>query len=197
MKPVPEYAMRAYAVLYTTYGIRESFTQAELEWVVGESMRKKIFAVLLGSGWLTKVSRRVYRCAEPGSIFSGMASFRVHDIMQEAKRPYAFTRMSAIEIWSDYSYVQRSIKKSPYHLEILRQDIAYWKGFFSERGIPSYVGEGSTVGEYVTLYPLERVQAVERHGVRVIPYRRALRMAEENELFSYAAEYMREHHAAA
>lgn len=189
--------MRAYAVLYTTYGNEESFAQAELEWVVSESMRKKIFAVLLGSGWIHKISRRTYRCAEPGSIFRGMASFRVHDLMQEAKRPCAFTGMSAIELWSDYSYVQRSMKKSPYHLEVLRQDLPYWKRFFSGRGIPAYVGEGSAVGEYVTLYPRERIRAVGRHGVRVIPYRRALRMAEDNELFSAAAEYMREHHAAA
>ena len=30
----------------------------------------------------------------------------------EAKKEYVFTELSAVEIWSDYSYVQRGIEKS-------------------------------------------------------------------------------------
>ena len=59
--------------------------------------------------------------------------------MKQAEKPYAFTGLSAIEIWSDYSYVQRGIEKSPYFIKVLKKDIAYWKRFFNSNNIPNYI----------------------------------------------------------
>src|SRR3990167_56300 len=146
MNEIPAFAQRAYAIFYTQHGSSETFGQEELDWVVRESMRKKVFAVLLRAGWLEKVSRRGYRCVEPGRIFAGIAGFQVPEMMREATRPYAFTGMYAIELWSDFSYVQRSMKKSPYHLKVLRRDLPYWKEFFRSRSIPSFLRKGSTFG---------------------------------------------------
>jgi len=196
MNEIPAFAQRAYAIFYTQHGSSETFGQEELDWVVRESMRKKVFAVLLRAGWLEKVSRRGYRCVEPGRIFAGIAGFQVPEMMREAARPYAFTGMSAIELWSDFSYVQRSMKKSPYHLKVLRRDLPYWKEFFRSRSIPSFLRKGSTFGEHILLFPAKSIRSVERHGLRVEPYRSTLRMAERNRLFGYAAEYMRKHAAA-
>src|SRR3989338_3922097 len=150
---IPQYCLRAYALFFARHGSREPFRQSELDLIVGQSMRKKIFAVLLKSGWIAKASRDSYKCIEPVIALKGLLDFKVPEIINEAKKPYAFTNLSAIEIWSDYSYVQRGIEKSPYFIKIFRKDLKYWKGFFSKRHVPNYVNKCSTIGEYVILIP--------------------------------------------
>ena len=57
---IPGYGLRAYALFFSRHGSSESFSQNELDWIVGQSMRKKIFSLLLKSGWIRKVSRNSY-----------------------------------------------------------------------------------------------------------------------------------------
>lgn len=188
---IPQYALRAYALFYSEYGSREAFKQSELDWVVGQSMKKKIFSVLLRSGWIVKESRTTYRCIPPKKVMQAILEFRVPEIMRETKRPYAFTGLSAIEVWSDYSYVQRGIKKSPYYIKILDKDIDYWKEFFNKNNIRYYMSEGTTIGEYVILVPLKQISYEVKDGIKVEPFQKTLKIAEGNELYTPAAEYMK------
>src|SRR3989344_4783708 len=111
---IPQYGLKAYALFFAKHKDREAFKQSELDWIVGQSMKKKIFSLLLRSGWIKKQSGNTYICINPEVIINSLLKFKVPKIMEEAKRDYAFTNLSAIEIWSDYSYVQRGIEKSPY-----------------------------------------------------------------------------------
>ena len=188
---IPQYCLRAYALFFWKHGSREPFKQAELDWIVGRSMKKKIFSLLLKAGWITKMSRDSYRCLEPEKVVRGLMEFKVPEIIKEAKKPYAFTNLSAIEIWSDYSYVQRGIEKSPYFIKVLKKDLKYWKEFFNKNNIPNYVNEGSTIGEYVILVPVCRIDAVDKQGLKVEPLKRVLTIAKDNEMYSYAYNYMR------
>ena len=188
---IPQYCLRAYALFFTRHGSREPFKQSELDWIVGQSMRKKIFSRLLKSGWIEKESRYSYKCIEPQKVVKGLVEFKVPELIKDAKKPYAFTGLSAIEIWSDYSYVQRGMEKSPYFIKVLRKDLRYWKEFFSKRSIPSYVNEGSTIGEYAILIPAEGINAVEKDGLMAETLKNTLAMAKKNEMFSYAYNYMR------
>ena len=188
---IPQYCLRAYALFFSKHGSREKFKQPELDWIVSRSMRKKIFFILLKAGWIKKESRDSYRCMEPENVMKGLVEFKVPELIKEAKKPYAFTNLSAIEIWSDYSYVQRGIEKSPYFIKILRKDLKYWKGFFNQKNIPNYMNEGSTIGEYVILMPVNSIDAVDKEGLKVEPLKRTLTIAKENEMFSYAYQYMR------
>ena len=188
---IPQYCLRAYALFFARHGSREPFRQSELDWIVGQSMRKKIFAVLLKSGWIAKASRDSYKCIEPVIALKGLLDFKVPEIIKEAKKPYAFTNLSAIEIWSDYSYVQRGIEKSPYFIKVLRKDLKYWKGFFSKRHVPNYVNKGSTIGEYVILIPVPIINSVDKGGLKVEPLSIALKIAKNNEMYSYPYSYMR------
>src|SRR3989338_6199182 len=194
---VPQYCLRAYALFFSKHGSREAFKQSELDWIVSQSMKKKIFSILLKSGWIAKESRDSYRCLEPERVIKGLVEFKVADIVKEAKKPYAFANLSAVEIWSDYSYVQRGMEKSPYFIKVLKNDLRYWKEFFNKRNIPNYVNEGSTIGEYVILMPVERIDAVDKDGLKVEPLKKTLAIAKENEMFSYAYNYMRKKHGAA
>ncbi len=191
MMELPPYGLRAYALLYTRHGSRGAFRQNELEWMVSEPMRKKIFALLLRSGWLVKESRGEYRCVKPEEAVKGLLAVRVPAVLKEAKWPYALTGMSAIEVWSDYAYVQRSFERSPYFVKVFKKDLNKWRTYLNSRSIPNYVGKGSTIGEFVILEPVERLARVEKGGWNVEPLQEALREAEGNYLFAYAAEYIR------
>lgn len=188
---IPQYSLRAYALLFWKHSSRESFKQSELDWIVSRSMKKKIFSVLLRAGWITKASRDAYRCLEPERVVKGLMEFRVPELIKESSKPYAFTNLSAIEIWSDYSYVQRGIEKSPYFIKVLKKDLRYWKDFLNKRSIPNYVYEGSTIGEYIILMPVDKIKFIDKNGLKVEPLKKTLAIAKENEMFSYAYNYMR------
>lgn len=191
MYTIPEYALKAYALFYSKHGSREPFKQTELEWIVGQSMKKKIFSILVNSGWLVKVSREKYKCTSPNIVMVHLLDFKVPDAMKQAEKPYAFTSLSAIEIWSDYSYVQRGREKSPYFIKILKKDMSYWKKFFSDHSVPHYINKGTTIGEYVILMPVDSVQSTEKDGIKVEPLKEALRAAKSNKMFAYPYKYMR------
>ena len=188
---VPQFVLRAYALFYSKHSSIEQFRQSELDWTVSQSMKKKIFALLLRSGWIKKNSKDSYKCLEPKDIIKGLLEFKVPKLIKESERQYAFTGLSAIEIWSDYSYVQRGIEKSPYFIKVLKKDLRYWKEFFNKRSIPNYVNEGSTIGEYVILIPANNINAVDKEGLKVEPLKKVLVIAKENEMYSYAYSYMR------
>ncbi len=192
MSEIPQYCLRAYALFNSKYGSREPFRQSELDWIVGQSMKKKIFALLLKSGWIVKESRNSYKCVDPDKVMKGLLEFKVPEIMKEAARDYAFTNLSAIEIWSDYSYVQRGKERSPYFIKILKKDIRHWKEFFNRRNIPSYTGQGSTIGEFVILIPVSRLHSEKKGTLKVEPLKETIKTARNNEMYSYAYNYMKD-----
>ena len=102
------------------------------------------------------------RMREPEKAITGLLEFKVPNAVKMAERQYAFTGLSAIEIWSDYSYVQRGMEKSPYFMKVLKRDLGYWKAFFNKHDIPVYVNDGGTIGEYVILEPVAALKAVRR-----------------------------------
>jgi hypothetical protein len=194
---IPQYGLRAYALFFTRHGSKESFRQSELDWIVSQSMKKKIFSLLLRAGWIKKKSSNTYVCVNPGKAVLGLLEFRVPQVMKSPDREYAFTDLSAIEIWSDYSYVQRGIDKSPYFIDVLAKDLGYWKVFFSRNGIPFYINAGTTIGEYVILKPVDHIEAVKKDGLQVVGLREAEKLAKANEIYAYAYEYMREKYGSA
>lgn len=188
---IPAYALRAYALFYSKYGSREPFTQAALNWITGMSMKKKIFSVLKRAGWIQKKDWNNYICVRPDEAIAGLLEFKVQEIMKEATRPYAFTGLSAIEIWSDYVYVQRSRERSPYFIEVLREDIPYWKRFFQQHSIPVYVEKGTTIGEFIIIIPKNNIESVQKGNISVVQLNRAMTMAKENEMYAYPYQYMK------
>lgn len=195
MIELPPYGLRTYALLYRKYGSRDPFEQRELEWSMSTSMRKKVFALLLRAGWIVKVSRREYRCVSPAEAITGLLEFRVPEVLKKSQLPYALVGSSAIEIWSDYVYVQRGIERSPYFVKILKKDLHKWKNYLNRESVPNYVGAGSTVGEFVILIPItEKLNFVEKDGFKVEPLKEAMKEAGKNYLHSYALNYMKKKH---
>src|SRR3989338_11713064 len=100
---IPQYGLKAYALLFSKHGIQGKFRQSELDWVVSVSMKKKIFALLVRTGWIHKNAGQTYSCTNPSEAIRGLLEFRVPEMMKNAKKKYAFTQLSAVEIWSDFS----------------------------------------------------------------------------------------------
>jgi hypothetical protein len=100
--------------------------------------------------------------------------------------------LSAIEIWSDYSYVQRGREKSPYYIKILKKDLRYWKAFLSKNKIPNYVNSGSTIGEFIILIPVNRLTNEEKDGLMVETLKETEKMAKTSSFYRYPYNYMRE-----
>ena len=187
---IPQYGLRAYALLFSRHGVKEGFRQSDLDWIVSTSMKKKIFSLLLRAGWIVKKSSETYSCRNPTEVIKGLLEFRVPHIMKPAKKKYAFTRLSAVEIWSDFSYVQRSVEKSPYFVRVLHKDLKYWKEFFNKHEIPNYVSAGATIGEYVVLIPVRDLFFEEKDGFKVDSLKITMKYAEANDIYDYAAKYM-------
>jgi len=188
---IPQYGLRAYALFFAKHGLNESFKQKELDWIVGQSMKKKIFSLLLRSGWVKKQSDNTYVCINPEIIIKSLLEFKVPQIIKEAERNYSFTNLSAIEIWSDFSYVQRGKEKSPYFIKVLKKDLKYWKNLFNRNNIPNYVNEGSTIGEYIILISVKKLKFVEKEGFKVESLKETIKLAKSNEIYNYAYNYMR------
>ena len=188
---IPQYGLKAYALFFAKHGTKEEFKQSELDWIVSQSMKKKIFSLLLKSGWIKKHSIKTYVCIPPEKIITGLLELKVPGLIKKAEREYAFTNLSAIEIWSDYSYVQRGIEKSPYFIKILKKDLKYWKNFFNKSNIPNYVNNGATIGEYVILIPVRKLRFIEKEGYKVESLRDTMKLAKSNEIYLYAYKYMR------
>jgi hypothetical protein len=189
---IPFYGLRAYALFYSRHGTNEEFTQSDLDWIVRKSMKKKIFSLLLNSGWIRKINRSTYQCVNPEEVFKGLLEFKVPEIIKESTKPYAFTGLSAIEAWSDYSYVQRSREKSPYYVKVLKKDLKYWKAFFNKKRIPNYVREGATIGEFVILVPVEKMTPTNKEGVMVDDLQETMKAAKSNTTYDYPYNYMKE-----
>jgi hypothetical protein len=189
---IPPFGLRAYALFFSRHGTNEEFTQNELDWIVGQSMKKKIFSLLLNSGWIAKKSKNTYVCLSPQEIFKKILEFKVPQIIEKAIKKYAFTNLSAIEIWSDYSYVQRGIENSPYFIKVLRKDLNYWKSLFNKNKVPNYVKEGSTIGEYVIFIPVDKIEATKKGNLQVEKLKETMNMAKENNIYLYAYNYIKD-----
>jgi len=188
---IPQYGLKAYALFFARHKDEEEFKQSELDWIVGQSMKKKIFSLLLRAGWIKKQSDNTYICINPEIVINSLLEFKVPQIIKEAEKDYAFTNLSAVEIWSDYSYVQRGIEKSPYFIKVLKKDLKYWKNFFNSHNIPNYVNEGTTIGEYMILIPVQKLNFVEKEGYKVESLKETIKLAKLNEMYLYAYNYIR------
>ena len=193
---IPQYGLKAYALLFSRHGAHGEFRQSELDWIVSVSMKKKIFSLLLRGGWIKKTAKGAYSCTNPSDAIRGLLEFRVPEIMKGAEKAYAFTQLSAVEIWSDFSYVQRGVEKSPYFIKILQKDLKYWKEFFNRKEIPNYVSLGGTIGEFVILIPVRSLSFEEKNGFKVDSLKETIKYARSNEVYAYATGYIRRKYGA-
>lgn len=151
IEPIPIYGETAYAILYNRFGSQQ-FSPDHFKWFLSESMKKKIFHVLEKKGWIKRIGRAIYVCNKPEDIIAGMVAFKVPQLLEATGRKYCYTKMSAVEIWTNFSYIQRSWEHSPYFIRVLENDKAFWVNYFRAYHVPVFIGNPKTsLGEFVVL----------------------------------------------
>jgi len=191
-EPIPTYAQQAYAILYNRFA-DQPFDSDYLGWFLSRSMVKKTLHALEKKGWIRRVRKGSYVCLEPGEVFKDMVQFNVPRLLEEAGKKYAYTGASAVEVWTDYSYMQRSWEHSPYFVKVLRKDLESWTKYFREHKVNVFVEEAEpSIGEFVVLFPEERLDFEVYDGKPVDKLREVAKFCERNiEVFEYPLAYLK------
>jgi predicted RNA binding protein YcfA (HicA-like mRNA interferase family) len=191
-EPVPIYAQQAYAVLYNRFA-DQPFNSNYLAWFLGKSMVKKTLHVLEKKGWIQRVKKGSYVCVRPDETFRAMVQFRVPRLLEEAGKPYVYTGASAVEVWIDFIYVQRSWEHSPYFIKVLRGDVVFWTRYFREHRVNVFVREAKpSIGEFVVLFPEGKLKFDVYKAKPVDKLKEVVRFCERNiELFEYPLAYLK------
>lgn len=189
---VPTFAQEAYAVLQSRFG-PDSFPSNYLSWFVSKNMVKKILHVLEKSGWIRRVEKGKYVCVSADEIFRSMVEFKVAELLAEAGRKYTYAEASAVEIWTDFTYMQRSWEHSPYYVKVLRSELKEWVEYFRGHRVKVFVENAEpSLGEFAILKPRDKLIGEEHNGFPVEPLEAIVRYCERHiETFEYPLAYLK------
>lgn len=192
VEPVPPFAQEAYAILRARFA-GDPFPASYLGRFISDAMVKKTLHTLETAGWIRRVERGTYVCVAPDEVVRSMVAFRVPDLLEDAGMPYAYAEASAVEVWSDFTYIQRSFEHSPYYVTVRREDAEAWIAHFRDHRVTVFDDEvRPALGEFVVLRPRDAVEASEHDGVPVEPLDRVVRYMEEHlDAFEYPLAYIR------
>ncbi len=171
----------------------DSFPADYLSWFVSRSMVKKTLHTLERAGWIRRVEKGSYVCKNADDIFESMIEFKVPSLLSEAGMRYAYTEASAVEVWTDFSYIQRSWEHSPYFVKVLRNDLGRWIDYFRKHKVKVFTSKPElSMGEFVVLKP-SRGFAIETHnGLPVDPLESAVAYSETHiHTFEYPLAYLK------
>ena len=190
-EPVPAYAQEAYAILRNRFA-GGSFPADYLSWFISISMAKKTLFVLEHAGWIRRESRGSYVCVNADDVFSSLLEYRVPRLLQGSGMKYAYAGASAVEVWTDFSYVQRSWEHSPYYVKVMEGDLKKWVSLFRAHRIKAWVLKPeAALGESVTLEPEKRLSPDTYGGLPVEALGEVVRYCEEHvEAFEYPLAYL-------
>lgn len=184
--PIPIYLQEAYAILFNRFG-EGKFQSNYLNWFLSKSMTKKILHGLERRGWIKRVRRGTYVCKKPNEIVQGLISFRVPTLLKKAGKKYRYTGASSVEIWTDFTYIQRSWEHSPYFINVLKEDVSFLVDYFNKNGINVFIEKAKpSLGEFVVLIPRKRFRVYEHNGEKVDKLDDVVKFCEEN---IYSFEY--------
>ncbi len=189
---VPAYAQEAYAILRNRFA-SDSFPADYLSWFVSRSMVKKTLHTLERAGWIRRVEKGSYACKNADDIFKSMIEFKVPRLLSEAGMRYAYTEASAVEVWTDYSYIQRSWEHSPYFVKVLRSDLGRWVNYFRKHKVKVFTSKPElSIGEFVILKPDTGFANVTHNGLPVAPLELAVAYSEKHiHTFEYPLAYLK------
>ena len=189
---VPAYAQEAYAILRSRFG-SDSFPADYMSWFVSRGMVKKTLHTLEHAGWIRRVEKGSYVCKNADEIFKSMIEFRVPGLLSDAGMRYAYTESSAVEVWTDYSYIQRSWEHSPYFVKILRSDLGRWVSYFRKHKVKVFTSRPElSMGEFVVLKPETRFVNVTHNGLSVDPLESVVSYSETHvHTFEYPLAYLK------
>src|SRR5437879_13622593 len=163
-----------------------------MSWFVARSRVKKTLHTLEHAGWIRRVEKGSYVCKNADDIFESMVEYRVPSLLSRAGMRYAYAEASAVEVWTDYSYVQRSWEHSPYFVRVLRSDLERWVSYFRTHKVKVFTSRPElAMGEFVILKPAGEFAIVTHNDLPVDPLKLAVSYSEKNvHTFEYPLAYL-------
>ncbi len=153
-----------------------TFTPAEFDETFPGPAPRKVLADLRRLGYIDSPSRGVYQVVDPGE--RAKRKLKREDgllgIPERAGLPYAYSRDTAVSLWTDGAYwTGFTYGFRPFHMDIDGKDAGAWRRFFRLAGArASLEGARETLfGVVHVLHPVERLRAVKRGGLHVVPRR--------------------------
>ena len=191
-EPVPAYAQEAYAILRSRFA-SASFPSDYLSWFISGGMVKKTLHMLERAGWIRRIRKGEYLCVNSDDIFASMVEFRVPKLLQDAGMQYVYSDASAVEIWTDYSYIQRSWEHSVYYISVLRKELKRWVEYFRKHRVQAFITSAKpSLGEFVVLIPKEKLICETHNGLPVESLETVVSYCEKHiDTFDYSLAYLR------
>lgn len=177
---------QAYSYFWLKFG-EKPFEVSSLRWFYSRSMVKKILFKLSNAGWLQRIGRGSYRCIKPEQAVASIFESRAEKVLEKAGLPYCFFGASAVEVWSDFVYMQRSWEHSPFFVRVRKKDLRKWKSLLKKEGIDFFVRRPeNALGEFIILEPVKELKCSRQNGRPVTPLTETIKFAEKN---IYSFEY--------
>jgi len=142
---------------------------------------------------MKRVKKGRYVCMNADEIFNSMISFRVPELLQGYGMKFAYTGASAVEVWTDYTYIQRSWEHSPYFVKVLKADLRKWVEYFRKHKVRVFVSHPEpSLGEFVILEPKNRLSGKIHNGLPVDKLDDVVRYCEKYvDMFEYPLAYLK------
>ncbi len=184
-----------YAWLWRTFGARP-FSVGEFEATFPSPRPHRTLSELKLRGFVERVGRGSYRVVAPERWAAARASLTVDAVersLSKAPWPYAFTRGSAVRLWSAGRYTAGGTPG--YHaveVAVLRADVRRWKEFAATQGVVARLAtsRGTAAGVEVLLHPRPKLQVSWFKGQPVEPKRQTLAFVRRNAAVFGPAEEM-------
>ena len=162
-----------YAWMYAVFRDR-TFTATDFRETFPSPAPAKVLADFRVLGYLSSEARGTYKVVPPEERVRRIVerADRMFGLAERAGLPYAYSRDTAVAIWTDFTYWTGFTQGfRPLHMDAASKDIPRWKEFFAAERAPATV-EGSRetlFGAVHVLHPVAVVRSVRRGGVRVVP----------------------------
>jgi len=196
---IPKYIQQVYAVLWNKFGENEFSTKELifLDLFMSKNMKKKVLFLLNKNGWIKRKTRSKYVCVNPKIVFETFFKPVVIELLRSAKTKWCFSRLNALEIYSNFSVEHRSWMSSPFYIKVLKRDLKKWINLFKKHDITVFINEGKPeFGEYVILIPKNDFVVKIMDNYPVEPLEDVVKFAEQRSFeFEYELNYLEKKYA--
>ena len=186
---------KMYGWLYNIYG-NTTFTIDDFKMTFPSPQPVKIIHDLIRLKYMKRVKRGKYQIIKPEDYVKRIVkeNLDTEDILKESDKKYAFTNSTAVNIWTDGTYLTGFTKGfKPIHIQILKKDTKHWNDFFKKNNA-EYVleGENKTLfGLTYILHPKDSFNFEIKDDNFVVPLREIIKYCQKNiYLYRPALEYI-------
>jgi hypothetical protein len=186
---------KMYGWLYNTFGTTV-FTIDDFRMNFPSPQPTKTIHDLIRLEFIKRKKRGAYQIVKPEDYVKKIVKENTGktDSIQQAKKPYAYTDSTAVNIWTDgYYWTDFTKGFKPIHITVLKKDVPYWKHFFISHDTEYIMdGEHKTLfGVTYIVHPKDTITIETKNDSAVVPLKEIITYCQNNMLlYRPALEYL-------